>query len=107
MKMWHVYAFIAAFIGMPLVIAFAIKGCGRNQQAYAEGQAKEYAQSLGIKNATVLCVDSDTDGDGYVSCTLSVPRPDGGKPDLQAIECSTSSSWNDGCRVPQVKGVPQ
>jgi hypothetical protein len=35
-------------------------------------------------------------GNGYVSCTLSVTTADG--VELHAIECSTFASFNGGCR---------
>lgn len=43
------------------------------------------------------CMRFDSDDDGYVSCTLQDAN---GTP--QAIECSTTLSCNDGCRLARI-----
>jgi hypothetical protein len=47
--------------------------------------------------ATVECVDRDSNGDGYVSCTVFRP----GKPPI-GIECASGFSINNGCRMPKL-----
>lgn len=90
-----------------LTLALALTACFSIEKGYAESQAKEYAQSLGMKGATVNCVNMDTDGDGYVSCTIATPN-DGGKVDLQPVECAARQEGcnrNEGCRVPKPRQV--
>jgi hypothetical protein len=84
--------------------------CSKVEKVHAEKQGAEYAKSLGIENAKVNCVDEDTNGDGYVSCTIAVPTKDGGKPDLQPIECAArreGCGTNSGCRVPKERSASQ
>lgn len=88
-----------------LILAVTLTGCFSIEKGYAESQAKQYAQSLGMKGATVNCVNMDTDGDGYVSCTIATPGPDG-KMDLQPVECAANQNGcnrNEGCRVPKLR----
>ena len=63
---------------------------------HAEIAARDWAQSMGIQVKGVACVKHDTDNDGYVSCTVS----DGTK--MHALECASSWSWNEGCRIPKL-----
>ena len=45
-------------------------------------------------NAAVMCQDYDTDGNGYVTCTIG---SQGQRP--ESIECPTRFSFNSGCRA--------
>lgn len=87
-----------------LVASICLAACFSLEKGYAEEQGRAYAKELGMENSKVNCVNSDTDGDGYVSCTVATPGRDGGKPDLQPIECAAykdGCSRNSGCRVPK------
>lgn len=76
-------------------LLLALGGC--DYSGRAADAAREYADGLGLQMSGVSCVRSDTDGDGYVSCTLAMPD---GK--LQPLECVGSPfTWNRGCRVPK------
>lgn len=56
-----------------------------------EEAAKAFLESLGLDpSANVTCVPIDTDGDGYVSCTVNERGV------LTPIECSV---WGAGCRM--------
>lgn len=86
-------------------IAFLfIAACYVPQKGYAESQARAYAKSLGMENAKVTCVNTDSNADGYVSCTLA-NKLDGGSTELQSVECAARSpdgcNYNDGCRIPK------
>lgn len=56
-----------------------------------------------MTDVTVICVDQDTDGDGYVSCTVSERRAVGDVK-LHPIECAAvrqGCNANSGCRLPK------
>lgn len=78
-------------------------GCG-GDKAKATDSAKAWAEAMGITPKGVSCVDHDTDGDGYVSCTVSEASKDGGTK-MHSLECAHSWSWNSGCRKPKL-GAP-
>lgn len=79
-----------------------LSGCALTgaHQKEAEKQAAEWAKQMGMEDAKVSCVRDDSDGDGYVSCTVA----SGGQ--MHSVECTGAWTINDGCRVPkfQVKG---
>ena len=63
-------------------------------------EAAEWALEMGMQDPRVECVNFDTDGDGYVSCTVM----SGGK--LYALECAGQMSlFNSGCRVQKAVGI--
>ena len=68
----------------------------------AEDEAKEWAKELDMDLKSVSCVAKDTDGDGYVSCTLMM-----GDGSTKAVECAGArgdGTWirNSGCRDPKL-----
>jgi prepilin-type N-terminal cleavage/methylation domain-containing protein len=82
-----------------ILIGLVFHGCS-SSRGTAEDEAKAYAASMGIQIYGVSCMNRDTDGDGYVSCSLSV-KDKNGNPTVTPIECA--SRWqiaNDGCKVP-------
>lgn len=53
-----------------LTISFlAIIACNRTDKAAADAAAKEFITHIDGAQS-VLCAETDTDGDGYVSCTV-------------------------------------
>lgn len=62
-----------------------------------EESAREYAASLKLELEAVSCVKQDTDGDGYVSCTLKLA--DG---EMKQVECAGAMNLNIGCRDPKI-----
>ncbi len=68
-------------------------------KAEAEKQAEIYAKELGIEIVAVSCVKQDTDGDGYVSCTLKLDEAGTTK----QVECAGAWNLNEGCRDPKIK----
>lgn len=67
----------------------------------AEVQARQWASEMGIEVKGVKCVGMDTDGDGYVSCSVN----DGTQ--IHMIECTGAWTLNDGCRMPKATVRPQ
>jgi hypothetical protein len=67
-------------------------------QASAEEEAKKWASKLGLDVKGISCVKADSDGDGYVSCTVAT---EDGK--MHAIECTSAWTLNSGCRTPKLR----
>lgn len=90
-----------------IVICGAVFGACSNASGVnttAQVQAQQYATGLGLHVRGVQCANWDSDGDGYVSCTLAVADTDGNITPM-AVECAAGfnmSGWmNDGCRMPK------
>lgn len=71
---------------------------GRTQRL-AQGEADKYLEQTGLtksQDAKAVCVNVDSDGDGYVSCPYvtkdGVTHP---------LECAGSMTVNTGCRPPK------
>lgn len=70
-----------------------------SHKSAAEEEAAKWADTLYPgKPHTQMCVAKDTDGDGYVSCTVVI---DGGAP--IARECAGRWTTNEGCREPKLR----
>lgn len=64
--------------------------------------AKQWAQDLGIKVQAVKCMSQDSDGDGYVSCTVAEKTPRGSQ--VHAVECAAALTLgHEGCRVARAR----
>lgn len=74
------------------------RACNANESATAEPEARAWAQQMGLQVVGAACSDVDSDGDGYVSCTLTVR--DGASTKLVPVECGSSWGNNKGCRIP-------
>ena len=83
-----------------VVIGIAVRatGCGGGESA--ENSARAWAQQMGIEAQSVSCVNMDSDGDGYISCTIAQKANDGTVKPI-AIECASLLSPNKGCRSPK------
>jgi len=94
-------AFIKVLFGIGviglIVWALAVNVGGGNHDA-ADQTAHDYASELGIEVKAVSCTRMDTDGDGYVACTI-MPAGDGAQPIM--VECAGAMTFNDGCRKPK------
>ncbi len=71
----------------------------------ATENAKAFATSMGMEIKGAACSGSDSDYDGYTSCTLNM-----GDGQLQAIECGyyKPNAWtgqNTGCKLVKPVGV--
>ena len=64
----------------------------------AERSAKAWAAQLGGEVTGVNCTRNDTDGDGYVSCTIF--RKD---KDPISVDCAARFTMNDGCRLSKTR----
>lgn len=78
-----------------LLIAALLLGCGDVEKAKAA--ARTYATDLGYKVVGVACTGTDTDGDGYMGCSVRVEGSDA----PIALECESGGfgSFTQGCKV--------
>ena len=91
------------------IMSLCIVGCvpPDEQQTYVENEAVTFGSSLGLKDVRATCVSSDSDNDGYVSCTVLGKDTDG-KSTTLLVECAEKAVWwqtNQGCKVAQAKVV--
>lgn len=82
------------FLGCALLLA----GC--DEHADAQRWADAWIKEQGL-NARADCTRIDSDGDGYLSCTLVVTDPDGRK-HIEPLECAGRYTLNTGCRYPKM-----
>lgn len=84
-----------------LVVAAALAGAAAScelfegSRLHAEAEARSYVRTMfpGARSARVVCMDFDTDGDGYVSCDVALD----GRP--VALECAVRFASNSGCKL--------
>jgi len=87
----------AVLLAVLVCFSLAFAGC-RDHKAQAEKQAHTFAQQLGLEVERIVCVNQDSDRDGYVSCTFKLK--DG---ETTAFECvgDVWMSSKEGCREPK------
>jgi prepilin-type N-terminal cleavage/methylation domain-containing protein len=98
-RMKNGFTLVEVFIAVTVLVvvgAFLLRVTGAGGGESVEKEASAFAKNIS-PDAKVTCVDIDSDGDGYVSCTVFPPE---GKPPV-AIECASSYSPNNGCRIAQ------
>jgi prepilin-type N-terminal cleavage/methylation domain-containing protein len=91
---------VLGIVGIAAAVVFgacSLNLSGRNHD-HAEQEAKRYVASLvdaGINARFVGCIDHDTDGDGYLACTIAVDEQ------VQTIDCAGDSliADNHGCKA--------
>lgn len=66
-----------------------------------ESSGRGFLSSLGYKVVGVSCMNMDSDGDGYVSCTARVE----GQQQPVAIECASAYSFKSGCRMQKLSNL--
>ena len=88
---------VMSILGILFAICAGVAGTGcvttSERQASAEENARNFAKAMGWEIGGVVCSGADTPnskgaGDGYVSCTLSIPpKEEGGELRTKAILC--------------------
>ena len=110
MKTKRGYTLVEVMIGVAVVGVFAailVVPIGRriiDDNASALSQSRAWAHDMGLEVQGVSCAAYDTDGNGYVSCSLASKRPDG-TTEIIPIECASRFSMNSGCRAARVLPV--
>jgi len=80
------------------LLLLSVPSCGNGE---AEDHALEYARRLGDGYVSVGCVATDSDDDGYVSCTIK--HRDTGE--FFGVQCATGiASCASGCKPDSAKG---
>ena len=71
-----------------------------------EQAAAQWAQDLGLKTqGKPSCAQIDSDGDGYVTCTIALsPKDDKSQPETVSLQCAGVTS-DDGCNAQTTKYV--
>ena len=87
-------------------LIFATRGCGRAaNKKHAEEQATSFTKDKYLHNENVpfdvSCQETDSNDNGYVSCTSIIHRSFSEKPEVLDLECSSkwSISTGEGCRL--------
>lgn len=83
-----------------MALCVTMIGCHAKQKHNAEKGAKAWAKSMGITPSGIVCASQDSDGDGYVSCTIA-QKSKNGTITPTAIECAAAFSLSEGCRMPK------
>lgn len=90
-----------------LLLALVTTGCKQignwsGQSAkVARAEAMQWAKDMSIPATGVTCSGADSDGDGYVSCSVGYTVADGSLRTIP-LECARAYTFNDGCR--EVRG---
>jgi flagellar basal body-associated protein FliL len=96
---------VVAMIGILGVVGSAMfggNGCGlMGSSEAAKAEARRHAQELGWDVQGIACTGIDSDGDGYIACTVVLQ--DGSERNL---ECASGGiTWTSGCkRAPVIMG---
>ncbi len=106
------FTLIELMIVMAIISVFAVvigsiffRGCsavfGSKQEAVAN--MRTYATEMGWKMVGGTCADTDSDGDGYISCTINIQEVEGAIPVAKAIQCASGAaiSRTGGCKLTQ------
>lgn len=87
-------------------LIFLTRGCGRAaNKKHAEEQAMSFTKDKYLKNNQIpfdiSCQETDSNDNGYVSCTSIIHRSSSEKPEVLDLECSSkwSVSTGEGCRI--------
>lgn len=83
-----------------LVLATLLAACTENRSSL-EASARGYMDALGYTVVGVVCMDMDSDGDGYVSCTARVKEI---APPI-AVDCASNFSYKTGCRMQKMSNT--
>jgi hypothetical protein len=95
---------VALFGVFSVLVGMQVITCA-SSQGLAEEEARNYAAKMRLTLKGVSCMNRDTDGDGYVSCTLNVVEKDGST-SLVPIECAAKWTYNnEGCKEAFVNGL--
>ena len=86
-------SFMGVVVAIVIVVGLVVGLAMKYTPSDVSGDAREWATEMGYVVQGVRCMDYDTDGDGYISCSVKTSES------LLAIECAKGFSMNNGCRV--------
>ncbi len=98
---------VSFLVGVSVLMVFVGFGstCVANGSGWhkerAERNAQQFLDELHLEHTGVSCVRNDTDGDGYVSCTVALSSHE-----TLALECAGFNLFsifqNEGCREQKI-----
>lgn len=80
-------------IGLTLTLAACKRELSAEERENARNGVLEYANNAGGKAGS--CSGIDSDGDGYVTCSVTFPSFNGGRPEQKDLLCAYGSK---GCK---------
>ena len=88
---------VLAIIGIIAALGLSA-GCGGSPDK-AKACARSFCAGLGYSVTGISCAETDSDGDGYISCSVLAEDKAGAEVRLQ-LECSGGSPWRrtGGCK---------
>lgn len=93
---WGIVMSMLGIVALP--IGYVVLIDTTDEQGQAESAARQWAMGLGYTDIRAVCASRDTNGDGYVSCTIAGSRD--GRSEIVPVECARSvMTLNSGCRV--------
>lgn len=97
MKSANLLKVLAFVVVLTLIIVLgSLFGIRHLTQSTGESTARDWAVKLmNIEAPNVSCVAQDTDGDGYVACTVYDPKA----AKMIPVECATLFTFNNGCKI--------
>lgn len=97
-----------AIIGIIAIVIATLffRGCSSaltGDKETAVSNMRTFAQEMGWKMLGGTCVDTDSDGDGYISCTVSIQGGEGQAPVEKALLCASGAilARTGGCKLAQ------
>lgn len=90
--------FLALAVGGGCTCAANITGANHDKAIEA---ARQWGKEMGLDVKGVSCANSDSDSDGYVSCTVSSAKTDGSV-QIHPVECAAAYTLNSGCRAARI-----
>lgn len=96
-NMGKIIGVMAVLVVLALVGGMLTTVTGADQNA-AKDNADKWAKELGAEVVGISCAKNDSDGDGYVSCTVRTKDNN-----IQQIECAKLITFNTGCRLPKFR----
>lgn len=80
-----------------ILCVLGLPGCKdfvERRRMKAEDNARVWVKNVPEYSGKFTCMNTDSDGDGYCSCTVFRI-----KQDPLAIECACGWGWREGCRM--------
>lgn len=79
-----------------IFVVLWLMGCTYKPQAEVEAEARAFGKAIGWDIAGASCSGRDSDGDGYVTCSIGVREGD--KIRAERLECAIWEGSRDGCK---------
>ena len=101
---FELFAAIVILGAFGLVGVGIFRSCSTENTTVLKDEAVRTVKELGFEPIGASCMNQDSNGDGYVSCTVTVVD-ENKKRSLMAVECGSNWSLKNDCRL--TRGVMQ